>query len=51
MLAQRPVDSEHKKLIGTIREASRFGSKQHCAASRLYDPRGLVSMNTKSGRA
>ena len=27
MLAQRPVDSAHEKLIGTMKEASRHGSK------------------------
>lgn len=51
MLAQRPVDSAQKKLIGTIREASRLGSKQNCPASlHLCAPRGLIGTSTKSGR-
>lgn len=37
MSAQCPVDSAHEKLIGTMREVSRRGSKQNCPASiHLY---------------
>lgn len=37
MLAQHPVDSAPEKLIGTMREASRQGSKQNvlCSAGAI----------------
>lgn len=42
MSARCPVDSAHEKLIGTMREMSRRGSKQNCPASiHLYAPREL----------
>lgn len=40
MLARCPVDSAHEKLIGTMREVSRRGSKQNYPASPHLDAPG-----------